>query len=110
VSRPFNSAAELELVGTPSHILDKCKKSEDVPLPASLAEHIRHVDKLIGEAIEACGTGQQSGTKRNPAFQNLELLIRVRKRIIEQARLLPAEERPVEDLLEETNRLLGKAN
>ena len=53
-------------------------------------DEVAQVDELIGECLRSCARGQTRRGKRNPAFANLESLVRVRRRIVE-GKALPEE-------------------
>jgi hypothetical protein len=79
---PRTAIEELELAGSPN--LPRALKRKQVdeialPLTPEQESEIAKIDALIGKAMNACKRGQTVRGRRNPAFQNLEALIKVRK-------------------------------
>lgn len=74
--------ADLHLAGSPN--ISRALKREESeknapPLTPEQESEIEKVDALISKAMAACKRGQIFRGKRNPAFQNLEALVKVRK-------------------------------
>jgi len=84
--------ADLHLVGSPN--LSRALKREETeknapPLTQEQQSEISRIDELITIAMRACKRGQIFRGKRNPAFQNLEALVKVRK-ALESRKIDPA--------------------
>jgi hypothetical protein len=105
--------AELHLAGSPN--LSRALKREESeknasPLTPEQESEITKVDALICKAMAACKRGQIFRGKRNPAFHNLEALVKVRK-ALESRKIDPATASA--RLVKETTELLasfGKEN
>lgn len=85
--RPKKSTAELRLVGNASKLsreeLAARADEEKQPLSASLEQELKKLDELIEIAMRECRKGQRlRNGRRNPAFQNLNSLLRSRKTLL----------------------------
>jgi hypothetical protein len=79
---PRTPIEELQLAGSSNlrRALKRQKADEStVPLTPEQESEITKLDGLIALAMRACKRGQTIRGRRNPAFQNLESLIKVRK-------------------------------
>jgi hypothetical protein len=79
---PRKPIEELQLVGSPNlhRALKRQRADENTPpLTPEQETEITKLDGLIALAMRACKRGQTIRGRRNPAFQNLEALIKVRK-------------------------------
>jgi len=104
---PRSSVEDLQLAGSPN--LRRALKREEVekntpPLTPEQESEIARVDELIALAMRACKRGQIFRGKRNPAFQNLEALVKVRK-ALESRKIDPATAR--NRLVKEATELLA---
>jgi len=89
---PRTPIEDLHLAGSPN--LRRALKREQAdknapPLTAEQESEIARVDELIATAMRACKRGQIFKGKRNPAFQNLEALVKIRK-LLETRKISPA--------------------
>jgi hypothetical protein len=79
---PRTPIEELQLTGSPNlhRALKRQQADENTPpLTPEQESEITKLDGLIALAMRACKRGQTIRGRRNPAFQNLEALIKVRK-------------------------------
>jgi hypothetical protein len=89
---PRTPIEDLQLAGSPN--LSRALKREEAeknapPLTQEQQSEIARVDELITLAMRACKRGQIFRGKRNPAFQNLEALVKVRQ-ALESRKIDPA--------------------
>jgi hypothetical protein len=83
---------DLQLAGSPN--LPRALKREQteknaLPLTAEQENENENIDALIALAMRACRRGQTVRGRRNPAFANLESLVKVRK-TLESRKIDPA--------------------
>jgi|SRR5580704_6914935 hypothetical protein len=110
---PRTPIEELQLTGSPNlhRALKRQQADENTPpLTPEQESEIAKVDALIGLAMRACRRGQTVRGRRNPAFANLESLVKVRK-TLESRKIDPAT--ASNRLLQEATELLaglGKEN
>jgi hypothetical protein len=79
---PRTTIEDLQLAGSPNlrRALKRQQADENAPPVTPEQEgEIAKIDALIAKAMNACRRGQTIRGRRNPAFQNLESLIKVRK-------------------------------
>ena len=79
---PRTPMGDLQLAGSPNLRRALKRQHEDENAPPLTQEQegeISKVDALIALAMRACKRGQTIRGRRNPAFQNLESLLKVRK-------------------------------
>jgi hypothetical protein len=84
---PRKTLEELELTGSPNILRSKKRMAaerEKAPLAPGTQAEIAQIDELIQVALAGCRHGQTFRKKRNPAFANLELLIKARKLLTEK--------------------------
>lgn len=72
-------------------------------------QEIAQLDELIQLAMKACRKGSTVRGRRNPAFQNLQTLVKARKQILD-GKNIPEEVVKKPTGLEELESILGKAN
>jgi hypothetical protein len=89
---PRTPMGDLQLAGSPN--LRRALKREQtdknvLPLTPEQENEIENIDALIALAMRACRRGQTVRGRRNPAFQNLEALVKVRK-ALESRKIDPA--------------------
>jgi hypothetical protein len=110
---PRTPIEELQLTGSPNlhRALKRQQADENTPpLTPEQESEITKLDGLIALAMRACKRGQTIRGRRNPAFQNLESLMKVRK-TLENRKIDPAT--ASNRLLKEATELLaglGKEN
>jgi hypothetical protein len=103
----------LELQGNKSNLKRALKRQEKdaaKSLSPSNKKRLAVLDQLIEQAMEECAEGSSVGDKqkRNPAFANLESLMRTRKLLLRENP--PETKKSTEDLLAEVDVFLGKEN
>ncbi len=103
---------DLELTGSGNikRSLERQKKRVEKRLTPSNRERLAKIDQLIDEQMGECECGGSIGEaeKRNPAFANLESLMRTRKMLLKEEPS-ETEEESVEDLLREANKIGKRA-
>jgi hypothetical protein len=95
---------ELRLTG--SHNLARSLEREaEKQLSPDTKKRLSKIDKLIEQTLAECAEGGSVGplAKRNPAFANLESLMRTRKMLLKEN--LPEVGKSDEELLEEIDAL-----
>lgn len=100
---PRKELSELHLAGSQNigrALKREAAERDALPLTLEQESEIAKVDGLIAKAMSACKRGQIFRGRRNPAFQNLEALVKVRK-ILESRKIDPSTA---------NNRLLTEAN
>jgi len=89
---PRKEISELQITGSPN-LLRALKREaaerDASPLTQEQQSEISRIDELITIAMRACKRGQIFRGKRNPAFQNLEALVKIRK-ALESRKIDPA--------------------
>lgn len=107
MSNPRTPITELELTGSPNLGRALKRANEDAPLTPAQRGELEQIDDLIQRALAACRRGQVVKGKRNPAFANLAILVRLRQTV--SAGRDP-EKKSTQELLAEVDRLLTGAN
>ncbi|SRR6266404_694499 len=94
--------SELELSGNVSN-LNRAKKRERPPTAPDEAQktELARLNDLIAVCMKSCHYGQTIGGKRNPAFNNLALLMKLRKLVLNTK--MP--KKSAEELLKEAEEL-----
>jgi len=105
---PRKSLSELQLSGSPnlSRVTRYAAKDAAKTLTDGQRAEVQKLDALIEETLLACTKGQTRRGRRNPAFTNLQTLIKSRKMIIEGKTLPPAPP-SVQDMEAEIDELLA---
>lgn len=102
---------DLQLTGSGNitRSLERQKKRQEKRLTPSNRERLAKIDELITQTISDCEHGSIIGEaeKRNPAFANLESLMRTRKMLLRED--VPPEEESTEDLLAEADKIIRRA-
>jgi len=111
MGRPRADLADLRLSASPN--LSRAEKLEArdaaKPVLSVLAQNeLQQIDDLVRDCLLACREGQSLGTKRNPAFSNLESLMRARRMLLAGHRPLK-EEDMAQPLIDELDRVLEAA-
>jgi hypothetical protein len=87
MARPRHSLEEAQLTGyadrmTPQQIKER-RRAEEAGLTPEQLQEVQALDGLIAAAIEQCKRGPKIRGKKNLAFQNLAILVKTRKAILE---------------------------
>jgi hypothetical protein len=87
LSAPRKDIEDLKLSATPSNLNRALKRNEaeaKATLTPEQESEIAQLDALIAQAMKACKRGQTVDGKRNPAFANLESLVKVRRLVMQR--------------------------
>jgi hypothetical protein len=102
---------DLHLQGSPNlqRALDREKRdAEEPPLSDEQRDELRRLDALIQKCMDACERGQTVDGKRNPAYANLEMLVKTR-RLIRQGQVAEKKQKePAKGGVEALNEILDK--
>ncbi|HXX20520.1 MAG TPA: hypothetical protein VEJ46_14040 [Candidatus Acidoferrum sp.] len=109
MSNPRTEISDLLLQNSPNlaRALRREKDDASVTLTPEQQSEVEQLDELIAAAMRACKKGSTVGGKRNPAFANLQALVRTRDMLLKGRR---ATAKSSKDLLAEADRLLGRGN
>lgn len=87
MSAPRKDLEDLKLSATSSNLARALKIREaeaEVELTDEQKNEVDQLDALIQKAIKACRKGSTFNKRRNPAFQNLESLVKTRDLILKR--------------------------
>jgi hypothetical protein len=105
MSRPRKSIEEIMAAGNPSKLttaqLAQRAAEEKAPLTIEQRTELQRLDDLIAKAMRACEHGQTHRGRRNPAYANLALLMKLRSHVLTQKR----PPKSGEDILKEAEEL-----
>jgi hypothetical protein len=109
---PRTPIADLELSGSPN--LKRAKKYRERDQEKRRSPEtkllLKDIDALINITLVECAKGSTVGAKEkaNPAFKQLEQLVKTRKMLLKEDP--PETKKSTEDLLAEADAFLGKEN
>ena len=116
MGRNLKTVEEIQVAGNSARLtktqLNDRREAESAPLSGSQRAELKRIDELISETLAACGRGQvvrsKRGSKKNPAFQNLLTLTKVRD-LIRKNKIEP-QKQSVEDILASADEFLKGTN
>jgi len=111
MSRPRTNLAELELTGSTNLLRSRKRMAEEAarpPLSPEAKSELMQINTLIQLAIKGCRHGQSFKGKRNPAYSNLEALVRIRRLL--QGGSSAETTKSTEEILAEADALMDEVN
>jgi hypothetical protein len=106
MSNPRTPLDELMLSGSPNigRALKREKAETDVTLTPDQRSEIEKLDELIALTIKACKKGSTKRGRRNPAFQNLSVLVKTRDLLLKGRK---PSKRSTQEILAEADKMMG---
>jgi hypothetical protein len=103
------SIQDLELQG--SHNLKRAldreaRGAETAPLTQETKDEIAQIDGLIQQCIDACRRGQTVNHKKNPAFDQLAVMVKTRDTLRKGRK--PSGKKSVEELMKDADTFLAR--
>lgn len=83
------------------------EEAERAKLTDDQRSEVAKLDALIADAMKACTRGQKIRGRRNPAFQNLQVLVRARKLIFDTKR--PKSQASTEEAIAKIDAMIAEA-
>ena len=96
---------ELELSGNVSNLNRALKRRKNaVPLTESQKTEVAQLDALIAQAMKCCKRGHTFRHEKNPAFQNLALLVKTRETLLKGK---APYKKSAKEIMNDVDKLLG---